>query len=239
MFGPKKTLIEDEIRAELLNKLREARHQCETVGLRVSVLHFDDVIEHLRSQEPIIRKELESIAAELHKSVKREMQCMAFFRLSAETQHYFDVADGFGHEVGQAFPSAVYDIQEAGNCLALGRGTACVYHCMRVLEYGLCALADKFGIAFEHKSWSAIIEPLEHAIRQIKNQPKKPRAWKANEQFYSEAAAQFMYFKNAWRNYTAHKEFKYTEAEAEAIFRHVRDFMQHIAKRLREKKPKC
>jgi hypothetical protein len=47
-----------------------------------------------------------------------------------------------------------------------------------------------------------------------------------------------MHFKNAWRNYTAHKQFKYTEDEAEAIFRHVRDFMMHIAKRLKEKKPK-
>ncbi len=46
-----------------------------------------------------------------------------------------------------------------------------------------------------------------------------------------------MHFKNAWRNYTAHSHLKYTEDEAEAIFRHVRDFMTHIAKRLKESNP--
>ena len=167
--------------------------------------------------------------------MKREMKTTRFFRFSSHTQSYFDVVDGFGKEVSEVFPSADYDIKEAGNCLALGRATACVYHSMRVLEHGLCALADKFDVPFEQKSWNDVIEPIEKAIRQIKNQPDKPSNWKDEEQFYSEAAAQFMHFKNAWRNYTAHRQSKYTEAEAEAILRHVRDFMRHLSKRLKEK----
>jgi hypothetical protein len=89
-------------------------------------------------------------------------------------------------------------------------------------------------VPFDHRSWNEVIEPIEKEIRQIKNQRQKPEDWKADEQFYSEAAAQFMHFKNAWRNYTAHGHFNYTEDEAEAIFRHVRDFMVHISKRLKE-----
>jgi hypothetical protein len=46
-----------------------------------------------------------------------------------------------------------------------------------------------------------------------------------------------MHFKNAWRNYTAHGHFKYTETEAEAIFGHTRVFMVHLAKRLKEATP--
>jgi hypothetical protein len=236
--GRKDDVLLPETRASFLNRLDEGYNLCTAAGLRISARHFEEINNRLRSQDKLQRKELISISENLHTNVRLEIESLRVFRLSPEAQHYFDVSDGFGTQVSEAFPTATYDIQEAGNCLALGRATACVYHSMRVLEYGLCALANKFGIPFEHKSWNAVIEPIEKAIRQIKSQPSKPRGWKDNEQFYSEAAAQFMYFKDAWRNYTAHRESKYTEGEAETIFRHVRDFMRHIAKRLREKKAK-
>jgi len=220
-----------------LEHLAEARQECEKIGLRVCVIHITEIIHRLGLMKPPFdRKTLAPIATELRDNIRREMRAMHFFRLSPDTQFYFEVANGFGKEVAEAFPSAEYDIKEAGNCLALSRATACVYHSMRILEHGLCALADKFGVLFEHKSWNDVIEPIEKAIRQIKNQSDKPPNWKEDEQFYSEAATQFMHFKNAWRNYTAHRQFKYTETEAESIFRHVRDFMQHVSKRLKEKK---
>jgi hypothetical protein len=221
-----------------LANLKDAKKDCQKINLRVCVVHFDEIIAQLESEKPISYGQLASISMELRDSVNREMKTTKFFRLSPDTQSYFGITDAFGKQVSERFSSAEYDIKEAADCLALSRATACVYHSMRILEHGLCALADKFRVPFEHKSWNDVIEPIEKAIRQIKNQPKKPRGWKDNEQFYSEAAAQFMHFKNAWRNYTAHKQFKYTETEAEAIFRHVRDFMMHIAKRLREKKSK-
>jgi hypothetical protein len=223
-------------RESFLKRLRDAKISCEITGLRVSAIHLDEVIKQLESGKAINRRDFGEIGNQLHESIRREMKATTFFQLSFDTQNYFEVAEGFGTAVANAFRSAEYDIKEAGNCLALSRATACVFHSMRILEHGLCALADKFGIPFEHKSWNDVIEPIEKAIRQIKNQPQKPPNWKNEEQFYSEAATQFMYFKNAWRNYTAHAQFKYTETEAEAIFRHVRDFMKHISKRLKEKK---
>jgi hypothetical protein len=134
--------------------------------------------------------------------------------------------------VTAAFPSAEYEIKEASKCLALRRNTACVFHCMRVLEHGLCALAGQFDVPAGHKTWNELIEQIEKAIKE--KAKEKPASWKDDQQFYAEAASQFMHFKNAWRNYTAHLHFKYTEDEAEPIYRHVRDFMMHIAKRLKE-----
>jgi hypothetical protein len=236
-FGDEDEPLDSSSLTLFLEQLSGARQECEKIGLRVCVIHITEIIHRLGSMKPPIeRKTLAPIATELRDNIHREMRATHFFRLSPDTQFYFEVVDAFGKEVAEAFPSAEYDIKEAGNCLALSRATACVYHSMRILEHGLCALADKFGVPFEHKSWNDVIEPIEKAIRQIKNDPNKPPNWKDEEQFYSEAATQFMHFKNAWRNYTAHKQFKYTETEAEAIFRHVRDFMRHVAKRLKEKK---
>ncbi len=223
---------------EILRQLIDAKEECEPVGLRVCVIHIDEIIDKLtsslKSNKPLKRKQIAVLSEQLFYNVRREMGVTKFFRLSGDTQRYFNLPNAFGEVVAGSFPKAEYDILESGNCLALSRSTACVFHAMRILEYGLCALADKFGVPFEHKSWNDVIEPIEKAIRQIKNQSDKPTDWKDEEQFYSEAASQFMHFKNAWRNYTAHRQFKYTETEAESIFRHVRDFMTHIAKRLKE-----
>lgn len=182
---------------------------------------------------------LRSRSRDLLETMVHELHSVLFLPIRVSARDYLSDEQLFGNRVSSAFEDARYDIQEAGKCLALGRSTACVYHTMRVLEHGLCALADKFKIPFEHKSWNSVIEPIEKAIRDIKSgQRRKPKNWKANEQFYSEAATQFMHFKNAWRNYTAHKQFTYTEESAEAIFRHVRDFMKHISGKLGRNSPK-
>ena len=228
-------VVEQDLLEKFSHHLELARKECEQNGLVVSDKHLAEEIESIKRKPPI-GADLSRIASSLGNTLRREMSSMKLFRLSADTQQYFDAANAFGEAVSKAFPSAECDIKESGNCLALSRATACVFHSMRVLEHGLCALADQFKVPFDNKSWNDVIEPIEKAIRQIKNQSNKPENWKEDEQFYSGAAAQFMHFKNAWRNYTAHKQFKYTEDEAEAIFRHVRDFMMHIAKRLKEKR---
>lgn len=236
-FGGSEDDLEQTSIDLFLSSLKDVRPQCEAIGLRVCVVHIDEIIRRLASGKAVKRKDLIPLTKELHDNFKRELGVTKFFRLSSDTQHYYGVVNAFGPEVAKAFSSSEYDIKEAGNCLAVSRATAAVFHAMRVLEHGLHALANQFSVPFEHKTWGEIIERIEKAIRDIGKQPDKPPNWKDEEQFYSEAAAQFMHFKNAWRNYTAHARFKYTETEAESIYRHVRDFMQHLAKRLKEPTP--
>ncbi len=47
----------------------------------------------------------------------------------------------FGENVRTAFPSAAFDIEQAGNCLAVEANMAAIYHLLRVAEHGLRALA--------------------------------------------------------------------------------------------------
>ena len=233
--------VNEDSRGHLLNHFREIRSECKSIGLTVSALHFDEVIPIFETSGATY-SEASKYSSALSDTIRREMQAMKFFKLEKETQIWFDAVDLFGGETSASFPSASYDIREAGSCLALGRCTASVFHAMRVLEHGLRALAAKFKVPFENKSWNDVIEPIEKRIRDLKNSSankpaiKKPKNWKRDEQFYSEAASQFMHFKNAWRNYTAHVQFKYTEEEAEAILRHVRDFTKHISKKLKERR---
>ncbi|MGE0404985.1 MAG: hypothetical protein AB7O65_01705, partial [Candidatus Korobacteraceae bacterium] len=53
--------------------------------------------------------------------------------------------------------------------------------------------------------------------------------WKVKHEAYSQAASTFVFFKDAWRNYTAHARGKYLECEADTIFRNVGLFMAKLA----------
>lgn len=149
---------------------------------------------------------------------------------------YFNNQELFGEVVNQKFPKAVEDIKEAGNCYATGNNTACVFHLMRVVEHGLRALAKRLKVKFkssiELETWESIIKAIESEIHKIITQPKSRK--RADDlEFYSGAAAQFRYFKDAWRNHVMHTRTSYDENQAMSVMAHVREFMQHLAIRLK------
>src|ERR1039457_5272985 len=121
-----------------------------------------------------------------------------------------------------AFPSAEDDIREAGNCFALDRPTATVFHLMRVMEAGLKALGKDLGVAWT-SNWGTCLNEIE-----------KQATVKKSDPFFAEAVADLRAFKNAWRNPTMHIERIYSEKEAERIFQTVEGFMVHLATRLTE-----
>jgi hypothetical protein len=156
--------------------------------------------------------------------------------IQADLAPYYsdDVSELFGASVQSSFPSASYDITEAGKSHALHRSTGCVFHLMRVLEIGLSAFASRFGVPSVHTNWQNVIEGIEKSVRGMGSDPSRPADWKDQQEFFSQAASHFMALKDAWRNYTAHARGKYTPEEAGVIFINVRAFMQKLATRLHE-----
>jgi hypothetical protein len=150
---------------------------------------------------------------------------------------YFEKVQLFGESVATSFPSSSFDIEEAGNCYATNRNTACVFHSMRVLEKGLLALAADlkvtFPVSITLENWQNIIEKIESEIKAVNQQAKSVQKT-IDLQFYSEAAKEFRYFKDAWRNHVSHSREKYGDAEAYRVLTHVRDFMEHLATKLKE-----
>jgi hypothetical protein len=166
--------------------------------------------------------------------IDNELGDIVFGFLPPDRSSYFQQDELFGPEVNARFPSAVADIKDAGNCYAHGTDTACVMHLMRVLELGLKSLAKAFKFKSDHANWGALIDQIETKIRDIEKKKRKPRNWRADRQFYSEAAKDFRYVKDAWRNYAMHVHERYDGPQALSIMNHVRELMQHIATRLKE-----
>jgi hypothetical protein len=140
----------------------------------------------------------------------------------------------FGTDVADKFPSCIFDANSAAICLATSQSTAAAFHLMRVLEIGLRVFADRFSVPSDRQNWQNIIEGIEKAVRNIPNDPNRPADWNDQQEFFSGAAMQFMFFKDAWRNYVAHARDKCTEEEARIIFNSVCTFMQKLAMRLHE-----
>jgi hypothetical protein len=173
----------------------------------------------------------------LRETIEKSLQDRLFlFVPPQDAIHYKNPLARFP-KTTHAFPSAQDDITAASRCYAVGLGTACVFHSMGVLQPGLYALANAVGANFDHyyasESWGKIIDLIEEAIGRLR------KAKKSNEKddqlnFYSQAATQFRYFKDAWRNYVSHLRKHYEPDEAFLVLSHVREFMEHLSSRVKE-----
>ena len=77
----------------------------------------------------------------------------------------------FGDQVAVKFPSASFDIEEAGKCLALDRSTATIFHLVRIIETGLRTL----GKSLNDPSLDPIRNPTwETILRKCDEELKKP-----------------------------------------------------------------
>lgn len=184
-----------------------------------------------RTEGNITRADVEFFIGEMVSRFHDEVADLKLLFLNPERFRIFGQTDAFGAEVASRFQDAAYDIQEAANCLALGLHTASVFHCMRVLEHGPHYLAKKLQVSFTHATWNTAINQIEKSIKMIGTAAVKPKGWKTNEQFYSEAATHFRFVKDAWRNYAAHGHASYDEIQADKIFRNTRDFMQDLSRK--------
>lgn len=163
----------------------------------------------------------------LNMSLNNELREEVTFRVASKRKDYFEKDDLFGLAVNRAFPSSVDEIRNAGNCFAVEQWDACAFHLMRVLERGLGVLAVKFKVRFEHTTWHSVIEQTEAAIRKMDS--SFGTDWKEKQKFFSQAASQFMFFKDAWRNHVMHARDVYDEGKALSIFNHVDEFMKALA----------
>lgn len=166
---------------------------------------------------------------ELYLDLIAELSEPMFLHIAANRRTLYEQkSPSFGLEVDLMFPDAKRDIEAASRCLALDEWTACVFHCMRVLEHGLRPLAQRFNVDFKVYAWHAVIKDVEQGIDALRNKGNLTDKDREEITFYSDAATQFRYFKDAWRNHVSHAREHYDERDADKVYGHVRDFMQHM-----------
>ena len=184
-------------------------------------------------------KEISVLFSDLMSRMFDECRLRKFLALSQkEADLAFPANPLFGAEVDKRFPSAAFEIEEAGKCMGLSRPTAAVFHCMRVMEIGIKAAARCLAIPDPIKpaerNWGAMLKAVRDEMTR-RSAAKLPASWANHDKaFFEEVYASLDAVRNPWRNATMHVENKYNEDEAEHIFNAVRAFMRKLASKMDE-----
>jgi hypothetical protein len=219
---------------EVIKAIEQVEAKCRELGLAISAETAREMAEELALPRPGHYTWLMTRTSALQRLIIKELQTQLFMHVLPDRTRFWPKEkdpDLFGDAVARAFPSASFDINNAGICLALRLGTASVFHLMRVLETGLAALARRFGIAFEFTNWAPVLDQIESKVRGMRQDPafKTLPDCREQQEFYAQAASHFGVLKDAWRNHAMHIRGKYTEEEAEVILVNVKAFMNRLA----------
>jgi hypothetical protein len=157
-----------------------------------------------------------------------ELNMQFYFHLDQRDVPFYMPQNPFGDEVAAKFRSATDDVSEAGKCLALQRPTACVFHLMRVMEFGVQVLGKKLKVKIDvhTQSWYQILLHVNNAVLAL---PSKTTGQKAKKSAIASAAAHLQSVRLAWRNEVMHPKQSYTRQEAFEIFNASKTFMIHLA----------
>jgi hypothetical protein len=204
---------------DLLSDLVEP---CRTLGLDSAVAQIERILGTMTHPSGCTIAELTGMVNDLRQRIYDQLKQRFFLFVPIEKAKYYSDKELFGVEVEDKLPEAIYDIAEAGKCLALGRSTATVCHLMRVVEVGVVALAKKLSATIKtDQPWGAILREVDDAVKALK-------ASGTDVLGYMSVSASLHAVKEAWRNPAMHSKSKYTEEEAEEIFNASRTFMRKL-----------
>ena len=226
--------LSDEDRKAMEDNLDKMAHDCAALGLSAAPKSVFVTRQALTSCNH------SQLVAHLHmikNVIAIDLKELVFFRLTGEEATFYEVGEPLGPDAAKAFPEAIIDATEAGYCYALGRYTAAVYHAMMVLEHALKAMARHVGAINKDDQWKNVIDEIEVSIERIQNngiQGKNKAVKNEVLQKLSEAAKEFSYFKDGWRNYVTHGKARYDGPQAFSILSHVRAFAIKLAPQLSE-----
>jgi len=225
--------------AQLIGTVSRFKEQSFALGLPTSNTQVTAALMHLSS--PMTDRGMSAIAVRLsvvENAAREDLGRRRFLWVNPAYNEYVDNAALFGAAVHTNFPSAQFEIKEAGNCIAAECATAVVFHLMRAAEHGLRALAFDRGITVARgplvlATWDEIIKKLEDAENAIIGFPKTVIR-EEQLKFYHGANAEFRGFKNEFRNGIMHCRDEYNIPQAVGVLSRVRTFFQILAEKIAE-----
>jgi hypothetical protein len=219
--APREQEIGNDPEEAVRNFIQDTSTACTEIGLRISVKCLDSLLQQMNDPHETYGN-IVDLVAEAQRLITWEMEDRLFMFVPPERAECFDKPELLSQSVLAKFPALQFDIVEAGNCYASGRGTACVFHLMRIMETGVQEFGKKLNVSLvNEKNWQNILDEINKAIKAL---PKGPSATEM-----SQVSANLYAVKLAWRNEVMHPKDTYTLEEADSLIRQVRIFMQQLA----------
>jgi hypothetical protein len=231
---PLDKVLKQEVATRLKEILDWLSKWCGTVDLNATKHLVDDLLSHAKTG--VNTDEVDAKIDSLQSMLKNELQERKFLYVPKDRVGYYNNKSICSPLVADKFPRAIPDIIEAGNCYALERPTACVFHLMRVIPYGMEILAKKlkvkYGASIETLQWGDIIPPIDKAVKLLQQHMRsKKRA--ADQKYYSEVVSHLYFCKDAWRNHVSHGREPYDMPRAKSVLDHVGHVMNLLAQKMK------
>jgi hypothetical protein len=231
----------DEI-VECINHIEEL---CQESGWQNGRLKASLVLSHIEHNR--VSCDWSSLSADLRNVWDMVIADMWGARLVKVLPLYSDYVnndDLIAGDFKTHFSSALPDVKEAGNCIAVDLGTAAVFHLMRGVEWGLRALCVDLGVLeiprkkatvpIEFSEWDGILSQLNpKATAKIDAMPPS-QAKQEWQEFYYPLLLDVRHFKDAFRNHVMHTRRVYSQKEADVVLDYVRQFFMLLSTRISE-----
>lgn len=223
-------------------RIEQAREFCEHHEFKGAFQIVNTSLSYLKVNPDVHISTLMAEVRHVHDGLIAEAINRKFVSVLPDRAKYLGQEEPFGKQVYDAFPSARFDITEAGNCLACGINSAAGFHLMRAAEIGLWELGMDRQIPLaqagkiEFSEWGIIIRELEAAVQAITQWPNCPTKEDAHK-FYNSALVEIRAFNDGWRRHLAHvrkTQVPLHDDEALALWGHVERFFKNISTKISE-----
>jgi len=221
--------VSDEFRADFLTELDKLKKVIQVAYLPEAQAMIQRIIAQTGPQTT--NADAQHSIGHLSDLIRSEIEKLVFFAIPPADAAFYEQEQPFGSKdadlLKKKFKKALNDIKDAGNCVALGQGTACVLHLARAMEVALQHLARRIRAPIKPTdTWGRILTSMN---TKIENMPKTTTAQQAKRDRWSETRTHLFHVKGAWRDRPMHAKQDFTSTRAKEIFEAVRVFMIHFA----------
>jgi hypothetical protein len=207
-----------------LDLMKEA---CVACGMTGVIPELDRIAILIAPQTMAPRLGISQAIVHLLSRVKDDLNAQKFFHVLPGYVQFYGQDQLFGDVVAKKFPSASEDIKNAGNCLALGQATACIFHLMRAMEIAVRQLSRRLNVTITPQTtWRVMTGNMDPKIKAMpdatQRQKQKKNDWEA-------ARTNLHLVGSVWRNNTMHPATSYTQSQALDVMNAVRVFMSGLS----------
>lgn len=214
-------------RAEFIKHFRELHGLELKYGLRVSASYMDEIVERLKTLDGD-GTFLDEAVTVCRRVLNQELAQLCYFEIPPHQLPLWTAIEPFGEIVAKRFPDCRDDIEEAAKCLALDRGSACVYHLMCSIDLALQDYCKKVKAKYNPKGdWNRLIEEIK---KRIDKMPSNTKARLVKKEKHLSIYAHLHSVRLAWRNPSMHSRRPYQPSEAMEVYNATNGLMNDIAK---------
>jgi len=214
---------------EFSEKMASLRQHAERLKMRSTLKQIGYLAQYIQEGGKA-QAEIARMLEELQKRIQEDLESRIFLTIAT------DKADFFGRDwlqesdIAHSFSmTALPEMLKAGRCYAYDEDTACVFHLMRAIDFGLRVVAKSLGISYDARNWMGIANEIQKNMEQ--KYALKTADWKKSEPMYAGILTDIQAISRGHRNPVLHElEKQYGEKEAHYLLVVTEAFLSHLAK---------